>query len=89
VFARDLAGKERRPESKVIVPMALGKSVIEDVPRRGSGNTFGEDTARRGERLYLPSSRQLCLLSKPNQETEDAVLLRVAQAPQPIRMMKN
>jgi len=40
MFARDLSGKERRPESTIIIPMALGKPAIEDVPRRGSGKHF-------------------------------------------------
>jgi len=40
MLARDLSEKERRPESTIIVPMTLGKSVIKDEPRCGSGNHF-------------------------------------------------
>ena len=40
MLGRDLSGKERRPESIIIVPVALGRPAIEDVPRRGSGKHF-------------------------------------------------
>jgi len=40
MLARDLSGKGPRPESTIIVLMALGKSAIEDVHRRSSGKHF-------------------------------------------------
>ena len=40
MLACGLSRKERRPESKIIVLMTLGKSAIEDVPRCGSRKHF-------------------------------------------------
>jgi len=40
MLARDLSGKEHRPEPTIIVPMTLGKSAIEGVHRRSSGKYF-------------------------------------------------
>ena len=48
-------------------------------PDVAQGNTFGEDTTRRDERLHLPSSRQLSL--EPSQGVGSAAPRRIVQFP--------
>jgi len=69
MLARDLFGKERRPELTIIMPMAFGKSAVDDVLRRGSGRHF---QGGHNEKASLPLVN--CLLSKPNQKQKMRLL---------------